>query len=666
LLLALLIGVVLAFRPHAAGAGEVENIVVTAPRPSATERRAPTGFVTVIDPEEHAEQLETVTDALAESVGVQVRRFGGLGAFSTASIRGSSANQVQVYLDGIPLSRARNETVNLADLPLDSLERIEVYRGTVPVSFGSAGIGGVVNLVTKPPSATPSSEVSASFGSFTTRKTVASHTRRLHGIDVLAYVTYLGSQGDFDFLDDNGTPSNPTDDVVTARRNNAFDSIEALLKASTSIAGGLRLDLTSESFFKDQGVPGIGAFQSRTASLSDLRLLNSLRLDAGDLLAADLDLSGTVFGIYDRLDFRDLDGELGTGKQDRRDESSLAGGNLTGSYVPLFTPALTQTLSWFAELSHETFAPSNALATPANQPNQTRLHTTLGLQAETSLFDERLVLVPTVRYEHLRDDAAATFTLSGEPDGPEQTTKRDLFSASIGALARLAPGIELRANLGGFQRAPNFSELFGNRGGFVGNSDLKEETAINRDIGIVVTPNRIGWIDGLRFEYAYFNNDVDDLIVLVQNAQRVSRPQNVSSARLRGHELSLHTTLAGHLGIDTNYTHQDTEDRSRIPSRRGKQLPGRPQDELFTRIELFDVFGKLYYELSYVSGNFLDQVNFKPVPGRDTHTLGVAVHPLGFLTLSLEARNITDNQISDVEGFPLPGRAFFGTVKGRF
>src|SRR5205814_7238542 len=94
-------------------------VTVTAPRIPPTEAQAPTAFSTVVDTAEHTAQMETAADVLAETVGVQVRRFGGLGAFSTLSIRGSAANQVQIYMDGIPLSRARNETVNVADLPLD-------------------------------------------------------------------------------------------------------------------------------------------------------------------------------------------------------------------------------------------------------------------------------------------------------------------------------------------------------------------------------------------------------------------------------------------------------------------------------------------------------------------------------------------------------------------
>src|SRR5262249_55817875 len=145
-------------------------------------------------------------------------------------------------------------------------------------------------------------------------------------------------------------------------------------------------------------------------------------------------------------------------------------------------------------------------------------------------------------------------------------------------------------------------------------------------------------------------------------------PVNVSGARIRGHELTLQGGFARHLEVDLNYTHQDPENRSRLAGGHylGKQLPGRPADELYARLQVFNTLGKLYYEFNQVSGTFLDQVNFEQVPSRDTHTLGAAWHAAERLTVSFEARNLTDNQITDFFGFPLPGRAYFGTVTLKF
>jgi outer membrane cobalamin receptor len=638
------------------------TVVVTAEPLSAAQERAPTSFATVIDTAARNDQVETAADVLAESVGVQVRRFGGLGAFSTISIRGSSVNQVQFYLDGVPLSRAVNETVNVSDLPLDGLDRIEVYRGTVPIGFSGGGLGGVVNLVTKQPTETPTTEVAASYGSFSTRKVVAEHSQQFHGVDLLGHVTYLGSQGDFTFLDDNGTPLNPYDDQRVTRQNNAFNSVDAILKAGGGVGDGMRLDLTSETFFKDQGVPGIGSHQSLTASFDSLRTLNYLRLSAPGRFDKALDLSGAVFGSYEQAAFSDPQGELGTGNQQRCDRTTLVGGSGIGTYYPLPNHAL----GMFAELSYETFAPYNALATPPDEPDQTRLQASLSVQDQATFFDEWLTVVPTVGYQHLSDSISATFSPAGVPNGPSETRGRDLWNPSLGVQVQPFSALALRGNVGYFERAPTFSELFGNRGAVVGNPTLDSESGISSDVGVVATLPAWRWLDTLHGEYDYFYRDVDGLIVLVQNSQRVSRPINVGSARVRGHELTLHGAALQHVSVDLNYTHQDTENLSPIPSQHGKQLPGRPADELYTQLQLFNQYGKLYYELSLVSGNFLDQVNFMEVPSRDIHTLGITVYALRQLTLSFEAQNVTDNQISDVGGFPLPGRAFFGTATAKF
>lgn len=660
MVLALIEGSLGARRAHAEEPSA--TVVVTAEPVSETQARAPTSFATVIDTAEHSDRLETAADVLAESVGVQVRRFGGLGAFSTISIRGSSANQVQFYLDGVPLSRAVNETVNVADLPLDGLERIEVYRGTVPIGFSGGGLGGVVNLVTKQPTVEPTAEVAASYGSFSTRKIVAEYSQQAHGIDLLGHVTYLGSQGDFTFLDDNGTPLNPHDDQRVTRQNNAFNSVDAILKGGGTVGDGIRLDLTSETFFKDQGVPGIGSNQSLTASFDNLRALNYLRLTAPGRFDNALDLTGALFGSYERAAFSDPKGDLGTGNQERRDQTTLVGGNGIGTYYPLPNHAL----GTFVELSQQRFSPFNALATPSDEPDQTRFQASLSVQDQATFFDGVLLVVPTVGYQHLLDSISATFSPSGAPSGPSETRNRDLWNPSLGIQVQPVPAVALRGNVGRFERAPTFSELFGNRGAVVGNPTLQPETGTSGDVGLVATLPSWRWFDDLHGEYDYFNRNVDDLIVLVQNSQRVSRPANIGAANVSGHELTLHGTAVHHVSLDLNYTHQDAENQSPIPSQHGKQLPGRPSDELYTQVEVFNQYGKLYYELSLVSGNFLDPVNFIEVPSRDVHTLGVAVYVSKQLTLSFEAQNITDNQISDVGGFPLPGRAFFGTVTAKF
>lgn len=637
----------------------VEKIVVAGDPVSPAERRAPTTFATVLDTQLYADHVKTVGDALAESVGTQVRRFGGLGAFSTVSIRGSSAKQVQIFLDGVPLSRASNETVNLADLPIDSLERIEIYRGQTPVGFGAGAIGGVVNLVTAPPSAEPVTELRAAGGSFGTAKVVASHSRRAAGFDVLGHASYLHSEGDFTFEERSTEPGAPPDPVETVRQNNELDSVNALLRASREVGDDLRFDLTSEAFFKDQGVPGLGRNQSDTASLQEIRSLNYASLTRRNAFARPLDLTGRLFGVFQQTVFDDREGDLFGVRQDVTSDDTGFGASLEATdYASEWHQP-----SAFVEFGRESFHAVDAVRPDDAGPDQNRLRMAAVLQEQLVPWPDRIRLLPTLRWEHLRDTFGPIEGQPGREDVPRSTTTRDLWGPSIGVQVRAADWLWLNGNLGRFERAPNLEELFGNRGFVQGNPRLRPEEGINRDVGFRAVWCDLPWVDEVALEYAYFNNDVDDLIVLVQLSQQVFRPENIGGARLRGHEASAHLSLLETLLLDLNYTRQDAENLSDVPSQRGRQLPGRPRDELYLRAALERGPLLLSYELNHIAGNFLDRVNFREVDARTLHALGLGVRPLAWLRLGVEARNLTDQQTEDVAGFPLPGRSFLGTMK---
>jgi iron complex outermembrane receptor protein len=221
----------------------------------------------------------------------------------------------------------------------------------------------------------------------------------------------------------------------------------------------------------------------------------------------------------------------------------------------------------------------------------------------------------------------------------------------------------VRANIGRFQRAPNFSELFGNSGSIEGNANLKPETGINRDVGFIAAWNEFGWLDRAKLEYAYFHNNVSDLITFELVRVGVFQAANISSARMVGHEVSLTAAAFRHVSLDLNYTHQDTADLSRQDNPFGNQLPLRPPDDLFVHTELFNEWGRFFYDYTYVSEDAVKPSNFELAPSRSIHTLGVAVTPRDWLSLKFEAINITNANVTDLGDFPLPGVTFFGTIK---
>ncbi len=434
------------------------TIDVTAPRGENATSDA-TASATVVPITTQPGEMKTLADVLDDSVGVQVRHFGGLGDFSTISIRGSSPGQVGFFLDGIPLTRARSDTVNLADLPLDELARVEVYRGTSPLAFSSSALAGVVNLVTREPTDAPQFTLLGGGGSFGTRKAVVTASDRHGPWSGLLTATYLGSEGNFSFHDDNGTPLNPSDDQTTDRKNNAFNSGELLGKLRYTFAGGATLTGVEEAYANHQGVPGIGAFQSDDASLRELRSLSYLRLEGHPFGQANLDGGVTGYYVYEREQFRDVKGEIGVGSVATRNQTDSGG--LDNQLVAHLGG---HDVEGRLDAGGEVFHPVDELAPDPNGPDQARIRLDVAVGDTFSLFDERFLVQPSFRYEHIHDDFGGTVGAGGLVDNRTQGGDIDLVTPRLGLRFDWTSRIGLRGNAGRYARAPTFSELFGNRG----------------------------------------------------------------------------------------------------------------------------------------------------------------------------------------------------------
>ncbi len=680
MLLVALVGVIASARAAERQGEVLGEVVVTAPpAPEEAARRDPTAFATIVDTRSAPTRVETLTDALADTVGVQVRRFGGLGDFSTVSIRGSSAGQVQVYLDGVPLSRADNEVVNLADLPLDAVDHVEVYRGTTPLAFAQSGPGGVVNIVTRRPGAAPLTAASASYGSFDTRKVDVARGASAGAWDYLAFAHYLGSAGDFAFTNDLGTTAFPGDDRTEARANNAFDAGDLTARVGYRPTPAVHATLTSDTFARQEGVPGVGNIRTHDTSLGTVRQLVHVDAAASPLgaLPAEADVSGYL--LYEWQHFQDRRrpaGEFHLGRQDVENRTLVGGVQalVRGAVGEHQLPGL------FLAASHEGFAERDALA-GSDVPERTRLRGTLAAEDEIVAFGERLSLVPGLRWEIVRDDFPGGPATSATPlVGGRET--RDFLSPRVGVRAAPWRGVTLLANVGRYAREPNLSELFGTRGVVVGNPHLRPEVGLNRDLGFQLSAPPHGPLTSAALEYAFFDDTIDDLIVLVLNSQNVGHFDNVGAASVRGHEVSARARLFDRVGVVLNYTHQRARDESDVTFRRGKQLPGRPADEAFARLELAWSPahplplgaaaarlwpGRLFYEVNLIAGNFLDQANVREVQSRQLHDVGLDLGlPFAGTRLTLEMKNVGDDRTRDVLGFPLPGRTLFATVSYGF
>ena len=126
------------------------DITVEAKRPTWEDILSP-GTVTIIRPEEFKGEQKTLPDFLKMVPGVHVREVQGKGQYTTVTVRGSTAAQVGVFVDGVLTNLGGDAAVDISTIPVSNVERIEVYRGYIPARFAGTFIGGVINVVTKKP-----------------------------------------------------------------------------------------------------------------------------------------------------------------------------------------------------------------------------------------------------------------------------------------------------------------------------------------------------------------------------------------------------------------------------------------------------------------------------------------------------------------------------------
>ncbi|MEZ4381690.1 MAG: TonB-dependent receptor [Nannocystaceae bacterium] len=638
----------------------------------SADRRNP-GFVTAIDvaAQDGTRPADDLPQLLGEQAATRVRSLGGLGQYSAVSIRGSTAQQVSFYIDGVPLGQSLSGLVNPSDLPLDGLDSVEVYRGYLPLAFGAA-IGGAIHLVTDHRCRGPVMRALGGAGSFAAHEARVAYKRAVGRFCVDARVGMGGAAGGFTFLDTRGTPQNADDDRFTRRLNNHYERIVAQV-GFAGRRGRWRVRGRELVFFKRQGIPGPGHAQARQTELDTLTARSLLSLSQPTLFGPGAPLTWVAGVGVERRHYRDPLSEVGLGVDDER----LLAGDLYVSprvTLPLWTGAK---LDLLGEGRGEAIAIADLDGGDDCAAASRRLAVAAGAQLEQRI-GERLLLAPAIRADGLLSQARGCGEAREDAEfGP---------SPRLAGRLALVGGLSLRASVGRYFRAPNLLELFGDRGYVVGNDALVPERGTNAEGGFVI--DRRGAAGSLRAHAAGFWTRAEDLIQWVQTGP-VIQPMNLAAATLRGLESGVHAEVWRRLLVaDASYTLLATTNHSAETASAGKRLPGRPLHQVFARASVGRRFTRrgvafeprLSYSVESIAGTFLDAAERVAVPPRTLHGCGVALTLADRLHLTVELRNLLDRRtttwlppirgatpltvpISDFIGYPLPGRSLWASLR---
>ena len=175
----------------------LDSITVEAKRPDWETKLSP-GSVTVVRPDDYKGEQKSLPDLLREVPGVHVREVNGKGQYTTVTVRGSTAAQVGVFIDGVLSNLGGDAAVDISTIPIKNVERVEVYRGYIPSRFPGTFMGGVINIVTKrPDKANVSAELGrASYGGMDASLQI---TAPVGSGSLMVGINHEASDGDFKY-----------------------------------------------------------------------------------------------------------------------------------------------------------------------------------------------------------------------------------------------------------------------------------------------------------------------------------------------------------------------------------------------------------------------------------------------------------------------------------
>ncbi|RYZ42461.1 MAG: TonB family protein [Myxococcaceae bacterium] len=668
------------------------TIEVTVVGESAAERRRQSAeSVQVIETEQIGYETADLGTALARTEGVDVRRAAGLGSNTRISLAGLSDDQVRFFVDGIPLEFA-GYGPGLANVPVNLVQRMEVYQGVVPVRFGADVLGGAVHLITDQNVSGTGVSGSYELGAFDTHRLTASvrHLQESTGLLVRAHGFFDTARNDYPV---NVEVFNDAGKLEPARLPRFHDGYQAggaslevgyvdrpwaqrlLLRA---FINATERDIQHNTLMTQVYGDVTGAEGSAGTTLRyEQAFGQGLSVDAvaGYTFRRSrfLDVGTCRYDWYGRCFFTlPSRGEMDSGAVERYVNNHAtfarfnAGWMLGGPHLLRFALAPTFVVRTGEDRQLQALGQADPLSADRDVASLVT-----GLEYQYDAFEGRLQNI-TFAKDYLQSTSAKKLLGSGEFQDLSRTTHEMGVGDSL--RLRLSPTLVAKASYEWATRLPRPDELFGDGLLIDTNLELVPETSHNINLGLGFTslPGRAG---SFRANVGGFARLADQLITLTAQESYFVY-QNVYAARSLGVVGAAGWTSPGQwLSLDANATWQDLRnvsseglfgefDGQRIPNRPYLMANGSAQlkvDELLrSRDELLVTLRSRYTHEFFLAWAELGAVDTKlRVATQFTHSLALTYvmrDTPTTMSWTLDLQNLTNARTFDFFGVQRPGR----------
>ena len=589
-----------------------------------------TSEVVLIEEDFVKNNCENVGDALKTITGVYVSSTGAI------SLRDVSSSKVVVILDGQRLNTAGGMGVNVSDMPIDNIEKIELLRGGRSAQYGADAIGGVIRITTK------SKKQTSRPYSFGMKTTQGSYDRQIFNLSNTFNYRWLNTflsyqretwEGDYKYHKYIESDYPIYADTINTLGNNQQSSYNIFFKAGLNFLNNQNLSFSTNLYKANNNSPGMVLNPTPRARLKYDNRSYNLAYDKKALFK-NFSLKAQTYFLDNETKFDDPDN-------------------------PNFPPSDHDNYAVGVELSQAgTLFDIFNLGYGYSFRNDRIVSTEVGKEKrDTQSAHTSLSAVMNLGSFISQIEASVALRYDSHSDFDKVFSPRFSLSANHSGNFNLA----MIAHITRSYKAPSFNDLYWPQDNFaVGNPDLRPEYGYNYDIGFTFG------ITGISATVNYFRNDIENLIIWQQDKEIDGKlywtPSNLSETSTNGIETSATIDLLKKkLSMNAEYTFMKALDVGPDPNKHNKYIIYRPKNKL----DLTGTIRVLTMELNliyhYVGLRYTKPANTQYLPEYRTIDSNVT-YRFNMIDINwvatLEISNITDEIFMKVTGTAEPGRMY--------
>ena len=667
-----------------ANARELDGVVVTGKSKVQFMRESPEA-ITVIngkDLQGRSVSLETILD---KTIGLKVGQTGGLGSSSRIIVHGLEGNRIQILWDGIPMSTS-DGTFSLDEIPIDIIERIEVYKSIIPARFGCDGLGGAVNIVTKEFS-TDYLDASYELGSYQTHKGSVFSRKNFpkSGILLGAGGYYTSAKNDYSFR----VPER--ENLLVKRDHDRFRSY--MLKGKVAFTKLWFDEISTEFGYYNRfnEIQGVLKNIQHAENKSSMLMLENKLIKSGILnnrlnFESHFSLSHTTNNFVDTArvnhDFEgniypspNGQGETGDVPHNSNDKGLEINERINLDYKLSTNHSLNlNTLINYAQRQpNDDIASQHAGFIIGGFPSK-KTSIVSGLTWEAKLFGRKLTNMFSAKYFHLHSEIEdlTSYEMIEAPKKKSNTTSQIGWIEAM----KYEPfrGFHLKVSYQRAIRLPNSQELFGDGIITFPAAGLKPEKSHNFNLGFLIDKNDVLGLSRLQFEVNGFYMQVSDMIKLMKQHMAAGYV-NAEKVHIKGIETELKLDISPTVYAYGNLTYQDVRDvldylpGTQAPNpTKGLRLPNIPYLYANFGAEYHsDRLFKNWYVKAFWDGKFteeffyfweLTELQKRRIPRSFVNDIGLLLTYKNKYSIALECHNLMNKEVWDQFRQPLAGRTF--------